>query len=379
MSLFWAHLLGFFIFLMVAFIIALSNLFALKSLERYTVLDQTPSVTVLIPARNEEANIRLCVTSLLTQNYPSLQVVVLDDNSTDNTGAILLELKVSHINLEVIQGKPLPNGWTGKNWACHQLAQIATSELVLFVDADTTFEPDAISHAVAALLKERADFVTVLPRQIVATWGEKLVVPIMNWSIFSIIPYAIAHRVRTQKLVMAVGQFMLFRLHTYHEIGGHEAIRGEFLDDLPLAKRIKKQGFRWRLFNGSKLITCRMYHNFREVSDGLARSLFTVFGKNTLAYLWIWICLGITFLEPLIFIILHLFGLPIEILTLNASIVMLIISLILWGIVYLRFRYPFYLTFFFPLTIILSFYIAMRSLIITKTGRMTWKGRVTKN
>jgi chlorobactene glucosyltransferase len=138
-----------------------------------------PLVSILIPARNEERNIGACVSSLLAQDYPAWELLVLDDHSEDATGEIVRSLiaKAPVVQARLMDGTALPAGWTGKSWACHQLAQQARGAYLFFTDADTAHAPDTIAAAVAHATRTRADLLSAWPRLITITWGEKLVIP----------------------------------------------------------------------------------------------------------------------------------------------------------------------------------------------------------
>ena len=199
-------LLGICLFLIALLAISLSNRIVVRRLGDYAAPAKLPMVSILVPARNEEANIEACVRSLLAQNYPDFEVLVLDDESEDRTFGILTELAETHTRLRAFGGKPLPEGWLGKSWACAQLAELAQGELLLFTDADTLHEPDTALSAVAAIQGERADLLAVWPRLLAESLGEKLLVPLISWSVFSILSISLAHRLRFPALSAAIGQ-----------------------------------------------------------------------------------------------------------------------------------------------------------------------------
>lgn len=377
MSGFWTqHQAGIVGFLTVTLLIALSNLWALRRLGDYRLPSHYPRVSVLVPARNEEDNIGPCVRSLLAQDYPDFEGLVLDDGSTDGTGAILAALAAEDVRLRVLQGQPLPDGWLGKHWACHQLAQAASGELLLFTDADTRHHPHTLQGAVAALIAEEADLLTLFPREEVVTWAERLTVPIFQWSFFSLMPIALAHRLPTPALSATIGQFLLFRRPAYEAIGGHATVREDAVDDMALGRRIKAHGFRWRLLDGTRHVHCRMYHGFPEVWEGFSKNLFAVFGYRILPFLFVWTWTWLVFWEPLVVLALKLAGVRLPQLSAGLAAVAVVESLLVWGIAYWRFHSPRYLVFFYPLSVLLFVIIAMRSLALTLTGRATWKGRL---
>lgn len=372
----WAqHQTSLIVFLLVLLLIALSNLRALRRLGEWPLPSRFPRLSVLVPARNEEENIRPCVRSLLGQEYPDFEVLVLDDHSTDGTGQVLAALAAEDDRLQVLEGQSLSPDWLGKHWACHQLAQAANGELLLFTDADTRHHPHTLRDAVAALLSEEADLVSAFPQQEVGSWAERLIVPLLPWAIFCFLPLGLAYRVRTPVLSATVGYFMLFRRQAYEKIGGHAAVRQHAVDDLALGRRVKTHGLRWRLVDGGGRIRCRMYHGFREVYAGFTKNLFAAFEYKVLIFAFIWLWVGMVFLEPLIVLALGLTGGPLTERSLPLAAIAVAVSLLLWGLTHWRFGFPLYLLFLYPLTILLIVVIAMSSMVLTLAGRTTWKGR----
>jgi len=158
----------------------LINLQVVRKLSYGALPEKSPRISVLVPARNEALRIQPCASSLLDLVYRDFEVIILDDNSEDDTQNILRDLGYSETNekFRLLVGKPLPKGWTGKSWACHQLAQAATGHYLLFTDADTHHAPDTLLAAITMAQKTRADLLTVWPRQITETWSEKLIIPV---------------------------------------------------------------------------------------------------------------------------------------------------------------------------------------------------------
>jgi chlorobactene glucosyltransferase len=376
MSAFWIrHQISLVYFLGVLLLIALGNLRTWRRLGTYGRLVQpAPRVSVLLPAREEAANVGPCVRSLLAQDYPDYEVLVLDDNSGDGTLQVLTSLAQEDERVQVLRGEPLPAGWLGKNWACHQLAQAADGELLLFVDADTRHESQAVTHAVAALQAEGADLISVFPRQEVVSWAERLVVPIMQWSLSSFLPLGLAYRLRRPQLSFASGQFMLFRRSAYELVSGHSGVRQSAVEDVALTRALGVRGMVWRLLDGYPLVYCRMYRNFRQVWDGYSKNLFALFGYNGPLFLFIWLYLLMLFWEPLIILALGFAG-AVSSESLIPAAWAVVLSLLLWGFTHWRFGFPLYLTFLYPLTMLLTVVIALRSMVFTLAGRATWKGR----
>lgn len=362
-------------FLLGILIIVISNIRLLKSLSQYPEPSSFPKVSILVPARNEESNIEDCLSSLLAQDYPDFQVIVLDDNSTDSTWEILTRIAEGNKRLNIIKGKPLPPGWLGKHWACSQLAQNADGDLLLFTDADTRHHPRTLREAVAALFAEKADIITAFPYEEVVTWSERLMVPLFPWFILGFLPLFLAYRLKSSALSAGIGQFMFFRREAYYQIGGYEAIKQEVVDDVALVKKIKKAGLKWRMANGNSRIRCRMYHGFHDVYQGFTKNLFAGFGYSILKFLLVWLWIGIIFLQPIVIIIMKLAGVSFSSLSVILSVISIIISLTIWGLSNWRFKFPIYLTFLYPINVILAILIAMSSMGFALTGKAKWKER----
>ncbi len=356
-------------------LITLSNMRELRRLGSFPPARRLPSVSILVPARNEEASAGSCLRSLLAQEYPDYEVLALNDNSDDRTGAILAELAVENPRLTALQGASLPPGWLGKNWACHQLVQHARGELLLFTDADTCHHPQALADAVDALEDQQADLLTAFPRQETGSWAERLIVPGMIWTFFLFMPLRLAFRSPKPGLSVTCGQFMLFRREAYDAIGGHEAVRQEVIEDMYLGRRIKEHGLRWRVADACPRVRCRMYHNLRQALDGFGKNLFAGFQYNVTAYLLGWLFATVLVLEPLAVVALWLLGAQFSTLSVVLAGSAVLATLLLVGSSYWRFSFPPYLALFYPVTLLAIIGIAFYSLALALTGRSYWKGR----
>lgn len=234
-----------------------------------------PPISILIPARNEAAVIEQTVRRILAQTYSAFELILLDDGSTDDTAAIALQTAAGDPRLKIISGTPLPAGWLGKNWACHQLSQAAVGDLLIFVDADVQWAADALLSLLHMREQGAADLLTIWPTQLTLTWAERLVIPLMNFAILSYLPIIGVHYTPYATFAAANGQCLLFRRSAYEKIGGHAAVRDNILEDVTLSRLIKKNGFKLYMADGHQRIACRMYNGWSAVRDG--------FGKNILA------------------------------------------------------------------------------------------------
>ena len=351
----------------------LTNIFSLSSLGNYPEPETFPKVSILVPARNEERNIRKCVRSLLAQDYPNFELLVLNDNSTDATEEILAKFNDSR--LKVFSGKPLPEDWMGKHWACNQLAEQATNEIILFIDADTWHHPKMLRAAVSAFLAEKADFASALPREEVRSWGEKLIIPFIPWSLITFLPMIIARRTQRPMLSASIGQFMIFKKEAYLKIGGYSAIRDQVLDDVTFGRRVKAFGLRWRFFDGTDYITCRMYRNFRETYNGLTRYVFPALKNSMVSFVAAFALYLAAIFGPLLIILLWLLGITINANLLTICFTLVIVLFLSWIISNKRFKFPLYLAIIYPVTFGLMAYIAYGSMIRALAGKIKWKGR----
>jgi len=243
----------------------------------------TPMVSVLVPARNEEQNIVACITSLLQQDYGDYEIIVLDDGSTDATGALLSKLcrTVRPHRLRVVGGKPLPEGWHGKAWACQQLGEEAQGSYLLFTDADTRHMPSSIANAVAAMERSGADMLSLTPYQELGSFWEKAVVPLVYVILLNYLPLRLVPAHPSPALCFANGQFIMFRRESYLGIKGHAAVRSEIVEDVGLCRSVKRRGGKVVAFNGCSTVHCRMYRTGRDVWDGFSKNLFPGLGYRT--------------------------------------------------------------------------------------------------
>lgn len=363
-------------FLAFGLLTALGNSLFLRRLGgKLSTHTEFPFVSILVPARNEELNIGTCVRSLLAQEYPSFEVIVLDDQSTDLTRVILDEIQNQDPRLKVLDGQALSPGWLGKHWACSQLAEVAAGELLLFTDADTWHEAQALRQSVAVLLEEGADLLTAFPHEEVLTWGEKLTVPILGITPFAFVPVFLTRWWPQTRLSLTIGQFMLFRRAAYETAGGHKAVRSHPVDDVMLGRRVIERRLKWILVDGTEHIHCRMYRGFGSAVAGFTRTLFAFFDYRVLLYLLAWLWIGCIFLEPLIVILLAGLGIQLAYFPVSLAWIAVLQAVLLFFLIYRRFRFPVALAGLYPVSIGLFVWLALRSLLYAWLGSRSWKDR----
>lgn len=237
-------------------------------------------VSVVVPVRNEAANIERCLRSVFAQRHRALQIIVIDDNSTDATPNILARLQGEDARLVVLDGKPLPAGWTGKNFALAQTAAHIQGEWVLFLDADTWLEPGAVSVAVAHSEERGLGLLSLVPRQRLSSFWERVIQPIVLLVIALALPLEAMADPRRPQVAYANGQFLLVRRAAYEKAGGHAEQRGAIVEDSALARAVKTAGYAVELADGRELLHIRMYRDLAQLWEGWAKNSFESMGRR---------------------------------------------------------------------------------------------------
>jgi chlorobactene glucosyltransferase len=233
--------------------------------------EEAGKASVLIPARNEEANISTCLESLVSQKEGISEILVLDDQSDDNTAEVVRKFAAQDSRVRLLGGRERPEGWIGKNWACHQLAEAAVSENLLFTDADTVHEPGSVIRALAIQGQSRADLLSLWPRQITVSWAEHLLIPMMEMLLLIFLPHWMPGKFST--LGAACGQFIILRREAYERMGGHQAVQHHLVEDVALARRARGMGLKVVNRDGSRILRCRMYQSWAEIKLGFSKNL----------------------------------------------------------------------------------------------------------
>lgn len=262
-----------FIIALLAFLLSLLNFFTIRTVKN-TPAGINKKVSILIPMRNEVANAKECVTALIDQKgLLDFEIIVLDDDSTDGTSQVLSQFT----EIKIIKGLPLPQGWLGKIWACHQLSEQSTGEIMVFLDADVRLQEHAVASAISKM--GAWDFISPYPRQLSVGLLESIFQPLLHWSWFASVPLFATQRFRVKSMVVANGQFLIIKKVAYQAAGGHEKIKNEVLDDLELAKLLVAHGSQGDVAEGAEVATCLMYRSPMQLVLGYQKSLWRAFGS----------------------------------------------------------------------------------------------------
>ncbi len=344
------------------------------------ILNSPPLVSVLIPARNEEKNIRRVLNSMIKQDYPNLEILVMDDNSTDATGQIVKRFVEKDSRVKLFQGEPLPAGWKGKCFACHQLSKIAKGSYFVFTDADTLHYPNSISGSLAALLKDKLDVTSVYPRQIAVTFSERMSVRFINFIILSFMPLALVKHSKSPFFSTAIGQFFLFTREAYEKTGGFESVKAEILEDINISKQVKRCGLKIMVYDGSDSIFCRMFTNLPDVIKGFSRFIYAAFDCNFLMEVIAVSFIALIFAVPFILLPLgiFIFDWPAKILSLN--IIQIFLIFIIKFILAIRFKERILDVFLTPISTAFVYLLAINSYRESKFGKgVDWKDRTYRD
>lgn len=227
-------------------------------------------VSILVPARNEADQIEVCVRSLIGQRYEKLEVLVLDDQSTDETPTIVQQIidelpREQKSRLHLLHGETLPDGWIGKNFACYQLTQYAQGDYLLFTDADSVHAPQTVSTVIQALHDLGVQFLTAHPHYILRGIGECFAIPLLYFKVFTLLPLVLVRHRPEPMLAVANGPLLCFQRSVYEAIDGHKAVKTSILEDNSLARKVKAAGYRMAYVDGQDLVSCYMYDSFTEL------------------------------------------------------------------------------------------------------------------
>ncbi len=326
--------------------------------------DEVP-LSILIPARNEERNIKKCLDSVFRSTYQNFELFVLDDISADKTLQILENYKSSNDRLNIIKGKPLPNGWLGKNWACHQLAENSTNDIMIFLDADVILDPEALKIVNEKFINKNVDLLSVFPSQKIKTFGEWLIVPLMDWMLYSFLPLKKVYSSNRQSFAAANGQFMMIKKESYIKFGGHSRVKDRVVEDMEFVRGFKKMGYRTVTFSANDFVKCRMYNNFSEAVNGFIKNFYSGFNLSSAGFIGLLFLFAFIFIIPVVMSFIQIKYLIILALMIFERIISSLIS---------KQNMVINILMFIPQLIMLQI-LGYKSLIANKLKKITWKNR----
>ena len=345
----------------VPFVLALLNL---RDLRRPEPVNSSPPISVLIPARNEEANIGPAVAAILASIGVAFEIVVLDDGSTDRTAAILAG--IADPRLRVISGPHLPDGWSGKQHACAVLARAARHDLMVFTDADVRLTPDALERMAGYMASHEVGLASGFPHQVVRSWAEQLLLPLIHFLLLGYLPMAMMRRRLATGLGAGCGQLFIARRAEYERAGGHAAIRTSLHDGITLPRAFRRAGIMTGLFDATDLASCRMYATAGEVWSGLGKNATEGMARPVPLLIWTGLLAGG-----------HVLPLIVVLVAPNvASVTALVLSVGLRFVLAVRFRQPEISALLHPFGILALLVVQWSALIRSLRGRPAmWRGR----
>lgn len=357
-------------------VVVTQGVFGLLSIRHYGALPRVPTVprraglprvSIIIPARNEAAHLGRLLASLLTLDYASYEVIVVDDASSDATAVL-----ASEFDAILVRTVKLPPAWTGKNYACYKGAQVATGEWLLFTDADTEHALLSLASSMGYVLDRRLDALSLLVGQDTASFWERLLLPFAYEQFFVGVPGNQVNSPRKESL-LANGQYFLIRRTAYDSIGGHEAVRSSIAEDIRLAQLFKRHHLRYGVARGEHLVFARLYHKLSDVWAAFTRSSFQFMTLDSGRGMIVLVSAALAALAPTL-LALGLRPGNDGILLISAySYAFLVLGIMAWDRI---FRIPAWYSLLQPLSAVFFWLVALNSAVRGLLGvGITWKGR----
>lgn len=253
-------------------------------------------VSVLIPARNEENNIANLLSDLQHQDYQNIEIIVFNDLSSDKTEEIVTQIAQTDPHIRLVNSEGLPQGWLGKNYACHCLSQMAKGDYLLFLDADVRLNDGIIANSVALAENYKTGLLSIFPTQVMRSVGEYLTVPMMNYILLTLLPLVLVRKSSFSSMAAANGQFMLFKREKYFETLPHVLFKNNKVEDIEIARYFKHKKIPVVCTLGDDTITCHMYNGFHEAVNGFSKNVVNFFGNSLFAAILFWIVTTFGFL-----------------------------------------------------------------------------------
>lgn len=324
----------------------------------------TDFISILIPVRDESRDIITLLESIYEQDYDNYEVIILDDDSNDDSYNLCKAFCDRHQNFRIIKGETLPAGWTGKNFACHQLALAAKGDFLLFLDADERVHNGLINTAVYRMHQYKLGLLSVFANSDMFTTGERTVVPLLHYLLLGLLPLRLVYLIRNHFVAAASGQFMLFKADIYRQHQWHNQVKDKIVEDAEIMRIVKLAGYRGETLLANNMLTSRMYKNYLSAINGFSKNVLSVFNYNIIWFL--------------IYIILTISGPMIILSTLNVPLILFMTTIVVIGRLMsslLAGQNPVYNLVLHPLQMLSLTAIAFIAIQKHLTHTVIWKGR----
>lgn len=351
------------LFIILRFTVTLFNFISDPKLRRVN-RHYTDLVSILIPVRNESKQIIALLESIYKQDYSNYEVIILDDDSDDDTYNICKAFCDTHTNFRIIKGKKLEQGWTGKNFACHQLAQAARGSFLLFLDADEQVSNGLINTAVYRMYQYKLGLLSVFADVRMLTTGEHAVVPLQHYLLLGLLPLRLVHIIKNHSVATASGQFMLFEAESYRRHQWHKQARDRVVEDAEIMRMVKAAGYRGEALLANGMLNSRMYKGYTAAIGGFSKNVLSVFNYNIIWFL--------------VYILLTITGPMVVLISLNIPIILFMTALIILSRIMSSFsagQNPFWNIILHPVQMLSLTAIAFIAIQKYLTHTLTWKGR----
>ena len=289
-----------FIFTLLQFANVVINLIFLQTPKKSKV-SCTELVSILIPARNEEANIEVLLKYLHELRYKHIEIIVFDDQSTDRTAEVVKGFTAKDRRIRLMQSKGLEKGWLGKNYACYSLATQAKGKYFLFIDADVVLKNSILEDAVYTVQKYDLGLLSIFPKQLMLSKGEKTTVPVMNYILISLLPLIFVRISPFTSHSAANGQFMMFTSTEYKKLEPYKKFKNTPVEDISIARYYKKNKVNVSCMLGNENILCRMYKGYNEAVNGFSKNVLMFFGNSPVLALLFWLISTLGFIPILLY------------------------------------------------------------------------------
>ncbi|MSR33401.1 MAG: glycosyltransferase [Phycisphaerales bacterium] len=333
-------------------------------------------VSVCVPARNEAANIQACVQGILASEHAAVEVLMYDDQSQDETPAIIADMCQRDARCRSVATVTMEAGWNGKQWGCEQMGQASSAQWLLFTDADVRFSPQAVALGLQYAQDSNSDLVSTFPRQICASVGEAMVVPLIHFVLLGYLPMALMRSDARQSLGAGCGQYLLVKRDAWLRAGGHRAFKNSMHDGIQLPRAVRATGGRTDLFDATDFLSVRMYKGFAATWKGFTKNAFEGLGSMTTLLVFTTLhVLG--HVVPAALLVAWLFGMQLSTVALGCLLAASLAGIVTRALLARRFHQPWIGVALHPVAMLLMTVIQWRSWWLSRTGRRAWRGRVS--